>query len=123
MPGSMWGTEVRRVEDPDLLLGRSTFVANHQEPGLLHAVFVRSPVPHARLAGIETTEALAAPGVVAVLTAADLGERPFPPFAAVNPALERRPLASDGSPPHRWRATRCAPSRGSWRPTAAGRRA
>jgi carbon-monoxide dehydrogenase large subunit len=83
MPGSLLGTVVRRVEDPDLLVGRSTFVANHQEPGLLHAVFVRSPFPHARVTGIDTSEAGAAPGVVAVLTAADLGCTPFPPFAGV----------------------------------------
>jgi carbon-monoxide dehydrogenase large subunit len=94
MPGSLLGTVVHRVEDPDLLVGRSTFVANHQEPGLLHAVFVRSPFPHARVTGIDTSEAAAAPGVVAVLTADDLGGTPFPPFAGVNPAIERPVLAT-----------------------------
>ncbi|MCB0894033.1 MAG: xanthine dehydrogenase family protein molybdopterin-binding subunit [Nocardioidaceae bacterium] len=95
MPGSILGTMVRRVEDPDLLVGRSTFVDNHREDGLLHGVFVRSPFAHARITGVDTTEAAAAPGVVAVLTGADVGDRPFPPFAAVNPRVERRPLAVD----------------------------
>jgi carbon-monoxide dehydrogenase large subunit len=95
MPGSLLGTVVRRVEDPDLLVGRSTFVANHQEEGLLHAVFVRSPFPHARIVAIDTSAAAAADGVVGVFTADDLGTAPVPPFAAVNPRIQRRPLATD----------------------------
>src|SRR5919107_1511944 len=95
MPGSLLGTEVRRVEDPDLLVGRTTFVENLAGPDVLCAVFVRSPFPHARVTGIDTEAAAAAPGVVAVLTAADLGERPMPPFATVNPRITRGPLASD----------------------------
>ena len=62
MPGSILGTMVRRVEDPDLLVGRSTFVDNHREDGLLHGVFVRSPFAHARITGVDNTEAAAAPG-------------------------------------------------------------
>lgn len=95
MPGSLLGTVVRRVEDPDLLVGRSTYVANHQEEGLLHGVFVRSPFAHARVTAIDTGAAANAPGVVAVLTADDLGDRAFPPFAVVNPRVRRRPLATD----------------------------
>ena len=95
MPGSLLGTVVRRVEDPDLLVGRSTFVANHREEGLLHAVFVRSPFAHARITGLDTAAAAAAPGVVAVLTADDLGETPLTPFAVATPRIERRPLATD----------------------------
>ena len=41
-------------------------------PGMLHAAFVRSPLAHARITSIDTTEARALPGVVAVYTAADL---------------------------------------------------
>ncbi|MFC7494045.1 MULTISPECIES: xanthine dehydrogenase family protein molybdopterin-binding subunit [unclassified Nocardioides] len=95
MPGSVLGTMVRRVEDPDLIVGASTFVDNDQSPGVLHAVFVRSPLAHARIAGIDTTEAAAAPGVVAVLTAADLPDGAVPLFAMVNPAAPRRALAAD----------------------------
>ena len=86
---------VRRVEDPDLLLGRSTFVDNQQEDGLLHAVFVRSPFAHARITAVDTSEATAAPGVVAVLTGADVADRAFPPFAVVDERIERYPLARD----------------------------
>ena len=73
MPGSLLGTAVRRVEDPELLEGRGTYVANLRVDGLLHLRFVRSSVAHARITSIDTTDAAALPGVVAVLTAADLG--------------------------------------------------
>ncbi|MFT4083432.1 MAG: xanthine dehydrogenase family protein molybdopterin-binding subunit [Nocardioides sp.] len=93
MPGSLLGTVVRRVEDPDLLVGRTTFVDNQRPPGLLHAVFVRSPLAHARIEQVDTDEAASAPGVAAVLVAGDLGGREFTPFATVNPALTRQALA------------------------------
>ncbi|MGX1309502.1 carbon-monoxide dehydrogenase large subunit [Amorphus suaedae] len=58
----------------DLLLGRGTFVADLAHAGALHAAFVRAPLAHARIRAIDTLDALGAPGVAAVLTAADLGE-------------------------------------------------
>lgn len=66
------GSRVPRVEDNRLLTGRGTFVDDVTRPGMLHACFVRSPFARARLEGIDATEALALPGVHAVLTAADL---------------------------------------------------
>ena len=95
MPGSLLGTVVRRVEDPDLLVGRSTFVDNAQDPDLLHAVFVRSPFAHARIVSVDTAAAAAAPGVVAVLTASDLGGRVLKPFAIAHPGVVQPPLATD----------------------------
>jgi len=95
MPGSLLGTVVRRVEDPDLLVGRSTFVDNMQAPDLLHAVFVRSPFAHARIEGVDTADAASAPGVVAVLTGADLAGRRLEPFAIADPRMTQPPLAED----------------------------
>ena len=95
MPGSILGTSVRRVEDPDLVVGRGTFVDNHAPDGTVHAVFVRSPFAHARITGIDTGEAEQAPGVLAVLTAADLGADPVPSFAEVNDKAGRPALATD----------------------------
>jgi xanthine dehydrogenase large subunit len=64
------------VSHPDLVAhvrGTSRFVDDLPEPaGLLHAAPVCSPLPHARLLGIDAAPALATPGVVAVLTAADI---------------------------------------------------
>src|SRR5262249_46140587 len=95
MPGSILGTEVRRVEDEELLLGKGTFVDNLDSEGVAHAVFVRSPFAHARITGIDSTEAAAAEGVLAVFTADDLGRDALPSFATVNDRAPRAALAVD----------------------------
>ena len=66
------GTRVARVEDNRLLTGHGTFVDDVVRPGMLHACFVRSPFAHARINGIDTSAALAMPGVHAVFIADDL---------------------------------------------------
>jgi aerobic carbon-monoxide dehydrogenase large subunit len=66
------GRAVTRLEDNTLLRGAGRFIDDIVLPGLLHACFVRSPVAHARLTGIDTDKARAAPGVRAVLTYRDL---------------------------------------------------
>jgi len=66
------GTRVPRVEDTRLLTGHGTYVDDIVRPGMLHACFVRSPFAHARINRIDTSAALALPGVHAVFTAADL---------------------------------------------------
>ena len=66
------GTSVLRVEDPRLLLGQGRFVADLQLEGQLHCVFVRSPHAHAVIDRIDATAALIQPGVVAVMTGADM---------------------------------------------------
>ena len=95
MPGSLLGTAVVRVEDPELLEGRGTYVANLDVEGLLHLRFVRSTVAHARIVSIDTSEAAALPGVVAVLTAADLDLPAHHGLFVLNPDLPRPPLATD----------------------------
>src|SRR5262249_22161548 len=66
------GRSVRRIEDARLLRGGGHFVDDFVLPRLLNACFVRSPVAHARLLGIDTRKARALPGVHAVLTYKDL---------------------------------------------------
>ena len=95
MPGSLLGTAVVRVEDPELLEGRGTYVANLRVDGLLHLRFVRSTVAHARVTSIDTSDAAAMPGVVAVLTAADLPLPAHHGIIVLNPAGPRPPLATD----------------------------
>jgi carbon-monoxide dehydrogenase large subunit len=95
MPGSLLGTRVRRVEDPDLLTGRGTFVANLRLEGSTRAAFVRSPVSHARIEHLDISAAEAAPGVVAVITGEDIGVEPFHGFIVLNEACARPPLALD----------------------------
>ncbi|MQA13596.1 MAG: molybdopterin-dependent oxidoreductase [Pseudonocardiaceae bacterium] len=72
---SMMGTRVVRTEDHKLITVGGSYVDDLREPdldGAVHAMFVRSPVAHARVTAIDSREAARAPGVVAVLTAADL---------------------------------------------------
>ncbi|MGZ4769593.1 MAG: xanthine dehydrogenase family protein molybdopterin-binding subunit, partial [Ilumatobacteraceae bacterium] len=95
MAGSILGTRVLRTEDPELLLGTAQYVADLDLDNQVHAVFVRSEMAHARITGIDTSAAAAAPGVVAVWTAADLGLTPFQSMVAVHPDFARPPLSSD----------------------------
>ncbi|MGH3425312.1 MAG: xanthine dehydrogenase family protein molybdopterin-binding subunit, partial [Nocardioidaceae bacterium] len=95
MPGSILGNAVPRVEDPDLIRGRGTYVGNMTVPGMLHAAFVRSPFAHARITAIDTGEAEKLPGVVAVYTAESIGVGPMIPFVKVNGECRRLPLAAD----------------------------
>lgn len=61
----------RRVEDPALLTGRTEFVDDVHLPRMLHCAILRSPFAHARVSAVDTREAEALPGVVAVVTGAD----------------------------------------------------
>jgi carbon-monoxide dehydrogenase large subunit len=98
---SLIGQPLTRREDPPLLTGRGQYVDDFAPEGTLHAFVVRSPVAHARVAGIDVTEARQADGVAAVFTAQDLAEQgvgPLPgaeglPPGALNPA--HPVLASD----------------------------
>jgi aerobic carbon-monoxide dehydrogenase large subunit len=75
-----FGARVQRNEDERLLTGRALFVDDVELPGMLHAAFLRSPHAHARIRAIDVSAALRCEGVVAVYTAADLGDywRPGP---------------------------------------------
>jgi carbon-monoxide dehydrogenase large subunit len=95
MAGSILGTTVRRVEDLELITGASTYVGNLDLQGLAHLAFVRSPLAHARITGIDTGPAAAAPGVIAVFTAADLDLPAHHGLMVINPELPRPPLATD----------------------------
>ncbi len=68
------GQPVPRQEDPKLLQGQGRYTDDLALPGQLYAHVVRSPYAHAVLNGVDVSEALAAPGVKAVITAADLAE-------------------------------------------------
>jgi carbon-monoxide dehydrogenase large subunit len=70
------GRSLRRVEDRPLLLGAGSFAADCNAQDQLHMRVVRSPVAFGRLLGVETVEAAALDGVVAVWTIADIAELP-----------------------------------------------
>ncbi|HEX7112871.1 MAG TPA: xanthine dehydrogenase family protein molybdopterin-binding subunit [Mizugakiibacter sp.] len=72
------GKSLPRREDDRLLAGHGQYVADLELPGMLHAVFVRSPVAHARIRSVDASRARQAPGVVLVLDGAQL-QQALPP--------------------------------------------
>lgn len=79
---SVLGTRVVRTEDPRLLTDGATYVDDLRVPELAGAAFVtyvRSPLAHARITGIDVSAAAEAPGVLAVFTARDLDDLAPPP--------------------------------------------
>ena len=73
--GAKWfGASVKRKEDPAFLTGKGRYVDDIHLPGMLDVVVLRSPHPHAMIRAIDTSRALALPGVHAVITYADLPE-------------------------------------------------
>src|SRR5690349_4601570 len=93
------GARIPRNEDPSLLRGAGCFVDDLQLPGMVHAAVLRSPHAHARLDRIDVSRARRAPGVLDVVTHADLGElgAPLPkliPHASLLHHKTQRALAA-----------------------------
>jgi len=63
---------LKRKEDPRFIRGKGRYIDDITLPGMLHGAILRSPVAHARIVSIDTTEAAAHPGVRAVITGKDL---------------------------------------------------
>src|SRR5260370_3084320 len=66
------GCKRKRVEDVRFVQGKGNYVDDLKLPGMLYGDFTRSPHAHARIKKIDASKAKAVPGVLAVLTAADL---------------------------------------------------
>lgn len=93
------GSSVKRREDVPLLRGVGKYVGDIRRPGMVHAAILRSTRAHARLAAIDATAALALPGVVGVITAADMpGLKTIPMRTGIMEGLKRSqqtPVATD----------------------------
>src|SRR5713101_543423 len=79
---SILGTRVIRTEDPRLLTAGGVYVDDLRTPelnGAARVTFVRSPMAHARITGIDTSSAESEPGVIAVLTVRDMDDLAPPP--------------------------------------------
>jgi aerobic carbon-monoxide dehydrogenase large subunit len=83
---SFVGRSVSRREDQRLLKGRGQFIADLALPQMLHAVFVRSPVAHARIRAIDLSRAAVLPGIFYALSGAELA-RQLPPVPDTQLAL------------------------------------
>jgi aerobic carbon-monoxide dehydrogenase large subunit len=95
LPGSLLGNAVRRLEDPELLVGEARYVDDLSIDGLLHLSFVRCPFPHAKITAIDIDAARAMPGVVGVFTFANLGIAPSAAGMGMNATVQRAPLVED----------------------------
>lgn len=95
---SVMGGAVKRREDPALVQGQGFYVDDLRLPGMLHAAIVRSDFAKAKLLSVDTTDALAMPGVEAVYTAADVNH--LGPLAAQVAVGKLRPLLADGQVNH-----------------------
>ncbi len=99
MPKRYVGQRVKRTEDPRLIKGLAHYVDDIKLPDTLYVSFVRSVYAHARLNNIDPSEALKAPGVVAVYTGKDVADKIGPvPCASALPDLkvpDYRVLAKD----------------------------
>jgi 4-hydroxybenzoyl-CoA reductase subunit alpha len=86
------GSRAPRLDAYDKVTGRAVYADDMKRPGMLHGALVQSPHAHARIVGIDSSAAVALPGVKAVLTGADVPQVPF----GVSPArYDERVLALD----------------------------
>ncbi|MBI4500687.1 MAG: molybdopterin-dependent oxidoreductase [Gemmatimonadetes bacterium] len=82
--GTLFGSGIKRREDPRLITGHATYTDDVKLPGLTYAAILRSTYAHARLKKVNVARAKKAPGVVAVYTGADVKERVNPVPCAWN---------------------------------------
>ena len=91
------GQSIKRKEDARFLTGSGQYTDDITLPHQTYAVFVRSPHAHAKIRGVDTSRAKAAPGVVAVFTGADLQGVGGLPCGWLITSLDGTPMKE---PPH-----------------------
>ena len=72
MTTRLFGSGIRRREDPRLITGRASYTDDIKLPGMVHAAILRSPYAHANITSIDTSAAVCQPGVIAVYTGGDI---------------------------------------------------
>jgi carbon-monoxide dehydrogenase large subunit len=92
---TLFGSGIKRREDPRLITGSATYTDDVKLTGLTYAAILRSPYAHAKLTRIDVAPARGAPGVLAVYIGADIKDRVVPVPCAWNP-----PNCNLKTPPH-----------------------
>ncbi|HVM08944.1 MAG TPA: xanthine dehydrogenase family protein molybdopterin-binding subunit [Acidimicrobiales bacterium] len=92
---SILGNRVLRKEDPKFLTTGGEYVDDLPLPGAVHVTYVRSTMAHARITTIDVDDARTAPGVLDVITGADIDLAPIKPMGFLNQAQLRSWLATD----------------------------
>ena len=95
------GSRVKRQEDIRLLRGTGKYVGDIHRAGMMHAVVLRSPHAHARIVKVDARRALQLPGIIGVLTAADIPAlQTIPMRTGILPGMDRSqqfPIATNQS--------------------------
>jgi aerobic carbon-monoxide dehydrogenase large subunit len=95
------GQPVRRVEDVRFITGEGAFTDDLNLPGQAIAYMLRSPYGHARIKSMDTTDAMASPGVVGIITGADLAADSVGPLPCVTAGIiNNRDGSPIAQPPH-----------------------
>lgn len=89
------GKSVPRVEDPRFLVGKGRYIDDIVLPGMAHAAILRSPHAHARIVAIDTRDAAALPGVIRVMTGAEIALVTGPTATFSSPPVVQRCVAVD----------------------------
>lgn len=96
--GCAVGKSVPKLDGLEKVLGRAEYIADLYRPGMLHGAILASPHPHARILGYDLTDALAAPGVVAIVTGDDVGDGLMGAFIKDEHAIARGKVLYVGEP-------------------------
>lgn len=94
--GSFLGNSVKRTEDQGLITGAEAYTGDLPVEGAYHVAFVRSPIAHGTLTGVDVSEARELPGVKAVYTGDDLGIAARPGLPGVVPEAMACPVLATG---------------------------
>src|SRR5262245_29313902 len=90
-PSGLIGASIRRVEDPILVSGKGCYTDDVQLPGIVHLAFLRSSYPHAKIISIDTSAGMTLPGVLLVVTGADLDVHLSVPAIPMVPGMKIPP--------------------------------
>src|SRR4051794_39118628 len=86
LESGLFGEPIKRREDPTLLIGEAKFTADLNLPNQLHMAVLHSPHAHARITNVDTSAAARMPGVVRIVTGAEVADQIMRLPVVMNPA-------------------------------------
>ncbi|ETX29191.1 xanthine dehydrogenase family protein molybdopterin-binding subunit [Roseivivax isoporae] len=96
--GGTVGQSVAKTDSLEKVQGRAEYIADLYRPGMLHGAILASPHAHARIRGYDLSEAMQAPGVVAIITGDDVGEGRMGAFIKDEHAIAKGKVLYVGEP-------------------------
>jgi len=96
--GGAVGKSFAKLDNAEKAEGKALYIADLYRPGMLHGAILPSPLPHARIKGYKLDAALAAPGVVAIVTGDDVGDGRMGAFIKDEHAIAKGKVLYVGEP-------------------------